>query len=933
MLNKYKYSLFGVALAMILGFTECLPPIPVEPTPPPKPAGKQVLVDSLKDLRDAMTEKIGFDVDYTAFAFGSVKDYRRTKRWADIAKVPLRVLEDTLLLPSKKSELEDLRNEVDKTMREAKTVYQILSIYLMVQGLQEAGEKLFYGLYGPIYVSAIERMLDEADATTVPPFDFNKEYYEKVIKNHLHGVQGEPVVIVARRSTGADRKVVGSVNGALQVRTSITKTFNELIADIEARDLPEGFPVDEVITQLEYLKEKVIESRLHSVEILYKTSISVQEMITIGTVADRRNVWRMAIDNLIKKLDIEIKVESSQAVSTMFCVMTYKYPSVDALKIVQQATGTRALLLRSEIMRVFHSDPEEQFYMLPQEMLLTLPIEFSNLWMIADDIDLYLRHLLGEKIAPVPTATQSRRFTPSPAPITNTPTRLPTATPTAPQPLATISAASVNRLALLTRLNLKGSMAKGSMASIAFSPDGQTLASLSWSADKNFLQFWKVSDGTLLQTSEFLNPTWAVSAFSLDLQFLALGPAEIVKVSDLDYEYKACLYETKTLKKVRCFKMDSTETEGVLSMGFSPNGQILTLNSLIKTENVWLWQVSDGALLRVLKDPRGNMAESIGFSPNGQLIATGGGRMFSRLPGIVRFWQVSNGTLIRSIQTSGNVTSLTFSPDGKLLATGTGFRGGYPLEDEVEDDDVAVWRVSDGKLLHTLKGQKGPIEKIAFSPDGAILASAGSGDKTVRLWQVSDGKLLRTLKPGITVAFSPDGRILAVVSSNEIQLWGVSGTPISTPSPTLGAPPPPQPPVRRARTPTPVPKTDKEAIKQLIVAEGEAVIQQDIDRLQGIWASDGIMTDASHTPNNPSDDVSWKGWLAIRNRYVDIFLFFSPTFVESPNVRITVMGDTATAISDSKIGITNLTDNVRWTFRKIEGRWKISSLTFGLTPK
>src|SRR2546428_9016078 len=77
-----------------------------------------------------------------------------------------------------------------------------------------------------------------------------------------------------------------------------------------------------------------------------------------------------------------------------------------------------------------------------------------------------------------------------------------------------------------------------------------------------------------------------------------------------------------------------------------------------------------------------------------------------------------------------------------------------------------------------------------------------------------------------------------------------------------GAPPapPPPPPVTRGRTPTPVPSTDEEAIKQHINAEGEAVVQQDIDRLQGMWASDGVVTDANRTPDNASDDKTWKGW-------------------------------------------------------------------------
>jgi hypothetical protein len=50
-----------------------------------------------------------------------------------------------------------------------------------------------------------------------------------------------------------------------------------------------------------------------------------------------------------------------------------------------------------------------------------------------------------------------------------------------------------------------------------------------------------------------------------------------------------------------------------------------------------------------------------------------------------------------------------------------------------------------------------------------------------------------------------------------------------------------------------------------------------------------------------------------------------------PNIRVTVQGTTAVAVSDSKIGTTNLKDNDRWTLEKIDGRWQITILTFGLS--
>jgi ketosteroid isomerase-like protein len=151
---------------------------------------------------------------------------------------------------------------------------------------------------------------------------------------------------------------------------------------------------------------------------------------------------------------------------------------------------------------------------------------------------------------------------------------------------------------------------------------------------------------------------------------------------------------------------------------------------------------------------------------------------------------------------------------------------------------------------------------------------------------------------------------------------------------TGNVPPPPSgSPIKKDRTPTPVPANDEEAIKQLINAEGEAVVQQDIDRLQGMWAADGVVTDANHTATNTSDDKTWKNWTAIKDRYANIVFPSGATVAEHPNIRVTITGDTASAIADTKIGVTNAKDNDKWTFRKIDGQWKITTLTFSLAPQ
>jgi WD40 repeat protein len=142
------------------------------------------------------------------------------------------------------------------------------------------------------------------------------------------------------------------------------------------------------------------------------------------------------------------------------------------------------------------------------------------------------------------------------------------------------------------------------------------------------------------------------------------------------------------------------------------------------------------------------------FSPDGALLT-------SRRGDRVMLWRVADGTLLHVLETpAGWWESVAFSPDGATLASGS------------NDGTVWLWRVSDGAPLRTLEGHRGGVDSVAFSPDGATLAS-GSWDNTVRLWNVKDGTLLHVLE-GRDGHFSPDGALLILESQDaKVRLWDV----------------------------------------------------------------------------------------------------------------------------------------------------------------
>ncbi len=129
-----------------------------------------------------------------------------------------------------------------------------------------------------------------------------------------------------------------------------------------------------------------------------------------------------------------------------------------------------------------------------------------------------------------------------------------------------------------------------------------------------------------------------------------------------------------------------------------------------------------------------------------------------------------------------------------------------------------------------------------------------------------------------------------------------------------------------------VPKgiSDEEAIRQLIVAEGQGVVSQDVTALMALWATDAVVTDAKHTPDQPADDATWRGRDAIRSRYVVLVFPGNPQAAGAADVKVTVEGDRATAISTTIIGQEVSPGGDRWTFAKREGRWWITGLTYNL---
>lgn len=196
----------------------------------------------------------------------------------------------------------------------------------------------------------------------------------------------------------------------------------------------------------------------------------------------------------------------------------------------------------------------------------------------------------------------------------------------------------------------------------------------------------------------------------------------------------------------------------MLDIEFSPDGSWLATSSLDGTAKIW--EISTGQELLQLSGHTDGIV-SLAFHPEGGRLAT------ASQDGTIRIWNVSLSREYLSFPTGGGSGRIAFSPDGSLLAAGTGreeeVQGGKVLIGEVH-----VWNLESGDEPVKFSGgnHQGGVEAVVFSPDGSRLASVGSDD-SLKVWSRSNGKLIaNTGELGLTfihdVVYTPDGNLLIV---------------------------------------------------------------------------------------------------------------------------------------------------------------------------
>ena len=338
---------------------------------------------------------------------------------------------------------------------------------------------------------------------------------------------------------------------------------------------------------------------------------------------------------------------------------------------------------------------------------------------------------------------------------------------------------------------------KGVVSRVTFSPDGKLLAS---TYTGGFISLWHVASGKEIRRWKAHHCTVSSIAFSPDGKALVTaGIAESAirlwnvatgkELHSLGGHYGAvnflayssdgkCLVSAagrdKTIRQWNLasasdrllFGWHSTTLD---SVALSPDSRSAATQGY-NDRTVRLWDIGAEQPPHVL-DCEGDRRLALAFSPDSKMLATSGKDR------TIRLWDVRTGHELRRLRGHRDeVRSLAFSPDGKTLACASGNNTGEVMQ----DPGIRLWNVATGKQLRRLDYHLG-VAEIIFSPDGNLLASAGGAaedEPMVRLWDVGTGKCLRQLQGRANrLAFTPDGRLLAGcgwgrnAASTELVLW------------------------------------------------------------------------------------------------------------------------------------------------------------------
>lgn len=198
----------------------------------------------------------------------------------------------------------------------------------------------------------------------------------------------------------------------------------------------------------------------------------------------------------------------------------------------------------------------------------------------------------------------------------------------------------------------------------------------------------------------------------------------------------------------------------IKSLAWSPDGTTFAVGGQEGLGGLWSCEQRPVELSTAPEE-----AWCVAFSPDGQKVAVGCDTEKSRNG--LRLYEVATGRVLwQAADHEKLVTAVAFTPDGATLASGS------------FDGVVRLSYPATGRQRACLLGHTAAVRCLAISPDGRLLASAGK-DKVIHVYDLATLQLRTTLEGHeqqiMALVFAPDNRTLLSTSTDcSVRCWDTS---------------------------------------------------------------------------------------------------------------------------------------------------------------
>ena len=365
---------------------------------------------------------------------------------------------------------------------------------------------------------------------------------------------------------------------------------------------------------------------------------------------------------------------------------------------------------------------------------------------------------------------------------------------------------------------------EGMVFDLAFSPQGDVLASASWDGT---VRLWESATGNLLQTIESDKDGVTGVAVSPDGANIAAAgrdgklrvwttKGELLEtfvghdrpVVSVAWASSGILASGSDDSTIRLWRLGNPEAEAVL-VGHSKTVRALVfvsdalLLSASYDKTVRLWDVEERAT-KTIFEGHTDMLNGLSIDASGVQFATGG---FDRR---VNLWDLTQLAEVAPLAgEDGSIGAIAFGADSHLATAGMDGSvrfwdadqpsprivgqghtrwvnelavtpsGQFAISASV-DGSLRIWELSTGRNVGTLMGHSAGVFSVASGGTPAIVVSGGY-DHTVRVWDPGSKEMLHTLTGHseivLAVGVTSDGKLIASGARDKtVRLWEATGT-------------------------------------------------------------------------------------------------------------------------------------------------------------